>query len=86
MNYTTIAARCAAQKQSSMFDEAPPLALTEYPAVDYEQRAHDAMLATASVRRLFALRNCPRDGTQARYCCWQWLADLRSLRASEPTS
>lgn len=31
--FTTTAAKCAAQRQASMFgdDEAPPLALTEYP-------------------------------------------------------
>lgn len=49
-----------------------------------EQIACRLMLAELSIRRLFALRNHPRDGALARDQCRKWLPDARYLRSLQP--
>lgn len=56
------------------------LATFEGQIMSAEQIACRLMLAEHSIRRLFALRNHPRDGAMARAHCRLWLPDARYLR------
>ncbi len=49
----------------------------------FDPAAHE-LLAVTSVRRLLALRHCPREGRYARLMIRLWLDDLRRLRGLRP--